>query len=318
MLYAGSGDGVYRVPADGTFDDDQVEHVLDSERVMRLERFDALDGLFAATAGGLYHSPDGDVWRDLAVPEPGVYSVGATPDGSRLYAGTRPAAIYVAEVDGELADGGLDWRELDAFQDLPSRDDWQLPRHENLAQVRDVHALGGGRLVAGVEVGGVHVSEDSGRSWAERRDGVDDDVHELHVVDSETWVAACGFGAFRTTDAGESWTRLDEGFEQGYCRSAFSFEGDLYVGAATSSSGNWNEPDEEPAFYVSRDGGAFERVAYPTPDEVVTGMTSVDGSVFAGTHRGHIMRRSADGWTVVGSVPTPGRVGGRYTPLAAF
>jgi hypothetical protein len=47
-------------------------------------------------------------------------------------------------------------------------------------------------------------------------------------------------------------------------------------------------------------------------------MTSVDGSVFAGTHRGSIMRRTPDGWTVVGEVPTTGRVGGRYTPLAGF
>jgi photosystem II stability/assembly factor-like uncharacterized protein len=209
-LYVGSGDGVYRVPADGAFDHAQVEHVLESERVMRLESFPSLNGLLAATAGGLSYSPDGDTWRDLEVPEPGVYSVGASPDGSRLYAGTRPAAIYVADVAGEMADGELDWRELDAFQDLPSRDDWQLPRHEDLAQVRDVHALEEERLVAGVEVGGVHVSDDGGRSWVERRDGMDDDVHELHVVDSETWIAACGFGAFRTDDAGESWTRLDE------------------------------------------------------------------------------------------------------------
>lgn len=59
------------------------------------------------------------------------------------------------------------------LDDLPSREEWRLPRNENLAQVRDVHVPDQHleRVVAGVEVGGVHLSDDGGETWTERRKG---------------------------------------------------------------------------------------------------------------------------------------------------
>ncbi|QLH76799.1 WD40 repeat domain-containing protein [Halosimplex rubrum] len=344
MLLAGSDDGVYRLPdLDGPADR-TAEQILDSGRVMRLRTFDAVDGgsasersepssdspdgAFAATTTGLFHSPDGETWVDLGVPTEAVYSVGALPDG-RLYAGTRPARVYVGEFEygtdaGETDDIGpaVEWRECEGFQALPSREEWRLPRHDDLAQVKDLHRdpADPDRLVAGVEVGGVHGSDDGGETWVERRgddsdgEGVDDDIHELHVVGPGEYVAATGFGLFRTTDAGESWTRLDEGVDQRYFRTAFSLDGVVYAGGALANSSTWDDPDADPVLLAVRDG-SVERVEFPAADETVTGMTAVGGDPVVATHRGSVLVRRGGEWASVGDLPVPGEPTGRYTPL---
>lgn len=118
------------------------------------------------------------------------------------------------------------------FQELPSREDWYTPRHRDEAHVRSLgaHPDAPNRVVAGVEEGGVHVSEDRGESWTERRDGVQDDVHHVLVLGPETYVASCGDGLYRTRDGGRSWTRLDDALSYRYFREATMHDGRLYCG----------------------------------------------------------------------------------------
>ncbi|WP_195893065.1 WD40/YVTN/BNR-like repeat-containing protein [Halopiger djelfimassiliensis] len=321
MYFAGSDDGVYRLPAPET---DALPRgptkVLESGRVLRLTQFDGIDGLFAATKTGLYRSVDGEQWTALDVPQEHVYVVGAIPDGNRLFAGTRPAAIYATtSINGDTA-GETDWSELEGFQELPSRDEWRLPRHDDLAQVRDVHVdpEDSNRLVAGVEVGGVHVSPDGGETWSERADGVHDDVHELHVVDAGTYFAATGDGLYRTRDRGRCWTRLDRSVTQSYFRRAFSIGDSVFASAALSNSSTWNDPDADPALFVVR-GDSLEPLEIPAPDETVTGMTDDDGALVVATHRGRLfVRRDGDDWLEAGEFPVPGQVTGRYTPVTVY
>lgn len=357
MLIVGTDDGVYRFP-DETVDDavgsatSSAEQLLESGAVMRLRTLPGIDGAFAATATGLYHSPAGDDWTDLGVPTDSVYAVGASADGDGLYAGTRPARVYTAAVPTADDDGGerggdgaafdpaaVEWRECEGFQALPSRDDWRLPRHEGLAQVRDVKGVPGvpESVVAAVEVGGVHLSTDRGDTWIERRGDVDpdalqgvdrsddwsqhpgdvhDDVHELAVVDADEWIAATGFGLFRTTDRGDAWTRLDEGVEQGYFRTIAVVDDTIYTAGALSSSGNWDDPDENPGFYAYDPDSGLAEITYPRPDEVVTGILGVDGEPYAATHRGSLLRRAGGDWPVVASFPAGPDTTGTYTPLA--
>ena len=328
MLLAGSDDGLYRIDGVTGDPDPTVEKTLDAGPVQRVRRFDGVPGVFAATRSGLFHSPAGGDWEDLGVPAEHVYAVGASPARDHLYAGTRPAAVYVADL-GDLRDRNgdaqaLDWRELDGFQDLPSRDGWRLPRHENLAQVRDlhVHPERPDRVVAGVEVGGVHVSEDGGETWTERRDegevGLHDDVHELSLAGPEEFVAATGFGLFRSTDAGRSWTRLDEGFDQRYFRSLLVHDGAIYAGSALAHTSTWVEDDAEPVLFAFREDEGLQPVEHPRPGETVTGLASVNGRLVASTHRGTLLA-SAGGtvqdWTVLARLPTADPPVS-YTPLA--
>ncbi|MEF8808801.1 WD40/YVTN/BNR-like repeat-containing protein [Natronomonas sp.] len=317
MLLAGSEDGLYRLTNVDGPDDPTVETALDTGAVMRIRSFDVFDGVFAATTTGLYHSPDGHDWTDLDVPETKVYSVGAAPDG-RLYAGTRPAHVYVAETGDRIdPEDTPEWRELDGFQELPSREEWRLPRHDDLAQVRDVHVHpdASDRVIAGVEVGGVHLSEDGGETWTERRGEAHDDVHELTVLGPEEFVAATGFGLFRTTDAGRSWTRLDEAYDQRYFRSVAAVDGAVYAGAAMAHTSTWDEDDADPELFVFRDGGALEPVAHPRDDATVTGITAGDDGVLIGTHRGAVLRGRDGDWSVVATLPVSENFAGSYTPL---
>lgn len=334
MLYAGSDDGVYRVeglPGGPT----ETTRVLESDRVFRVRRLEGLPGVFAATASTLYHSPDGETWTDLRVPtDHEIDAVGATPDGQRVFAGTFPAHVYAldgfegsggaraaADGDPEAAPGGPDaddWTQLEGFLELPARADWGLPRHDHQAHVRSIrtHPDAPDRVAVGVEVGGVHASTDRGETWTERREGTHDDVHHLEVGGPETFVAATGYGLFRSDDAGRSWTRLDGAFDQEYVRESLLYDGDLYAGAAHGPSPTWPDEDD-PVVLVSRDGGPVAAVESPVPEEVVIGWTVVAGEVVGATYAGTLLREVEPGtFEVVGEVPTPGEVRGRYLQLA--
>lgn len=300
MLLIGTNDGVYRAPTDEL---DDATRVLESEHVLRIHEFD--EAAYAATRSGLFRSTDaGETWTDLGVPRREVYSVLLNPTGDRLYAGTHPAHLYVSTDDGDT------WRELDGLQELPSREQWRLPRHRNEAHVRSLgaHPDAPQRVVAGIEVGGVHVSDDDGETWTERRDEVHDDVHHVLVRGSEEYIASCGGGLYRTRNVGQSWTRLDDRLEHTYFREAFAAGDRLYAAAARSAPPSWGgERGADAALFESTDDGdTFESVSYPgKPHEFVLAWTALDGGdVIAGTRGGSILRRTDTGWTRVGSVPS--------------
>jgi len=317
MLYAGSDDGVYRI------DPASTRKVLDAGRVYRVRQFEGVNGVFAAGESGLYHTADGEQWSELAVPGTAVYSVTADPSGSTLYAGTRPARIYSADFDDGLPGRSVDWEELDGFRALREQSDWGLPRHDGKAQVRSlqIHPQEPDRIVAGLEVGGVFLSDDGGTTWADRHpEDVDSehpkDVHELAIGDSETFVIATGDGLLWTDDAGHTWRRLDSGHSQRYFRGVLAHDGVVYAGGAHGPSPTWNENTDH-AIFESREGETVETVPSPVPDELVVGGCIENGDVILTTHRGTILRRTDDGYEKFESVPTPGQLRGRYLHVTA-
>lgn len=298
-LLLGTGDGIYRV-SNVPFDD--ATQTLAAGRVMRVRQFAESEGAFACTKTGLYRSTDsGTAWSELRVPREEVYSVAVSPDGERLYAGTHPAHLYVSEDEGDS------WQELEGFQELPSRKEWYTPRHRNEAHVRSLesHPDAPSRVIAGVEVGGVHVSDDRGESWTERRNGVHDDVHHVLVRDPEEYIASCGGGLYRSTNAGQSWTRLDEKLDHSYFREAISHDGQLYAAAARGPPPSWRgESGADGGLFISdTDGDSFRSVSYPgEPQEVVLAWTIADGRVIAGTNDGRVLGRDGDSWETIGQV----------------
>src|SRR5699024_6050914 len=162
-------------------------------------------------------------------------SVFLNTQNNKLYAGTHPAHLYVSE------DHCKSWRELTGLQDLPSRDSWRLPRHRNEAHIRsiNVHPDAPERIIVGIEVGGVHVSEDGGRTWMERRDGLHDDIHHISMTGATEYIASTGGGLYHTRDAGRSWTRLDKNIDHSYFREAFVSGEKLYAAAARSAPSSW-------------------------------------------------------------------------------
>ncbi|MEF8806425.1 WD40/YVTN/BNR-like repeat-containing protein [Natronomonas sp.] len=294
-LLLGARTGVFRGRPEAV---EAPVRVLDCDRVLRVRAFGPR--VYAATRSGLYRSLDGGrSWNHIETPRPEVYSVLEAPVGERLYVGTHPAHVYVSE------DAGESWAECETFQELPSREEWYTPRHRNESHVRALRSAGGERIVAGVEVGGVHLSEDGGETWTERRQGVHDDVHHVLVQDAEEWVASTGTGLYRTRDSGRSWTRLDGDLDRRYFREAFSYDGRLYAAATAGPPPTWDGPKgTDAALYESCDGGdTLEPVEYAgAPGEFVLSWAAADGNVYAGTTGGLLLRREPDGWLGAGSI----------------
>lgn len=181
--------------------------------------------VLAGSAEGIWRSTDkGKTWKaaneGLAIPY--VRWIAASPKQLALIlAGTEPAGIFVSN------DAGDSWNINPAVLKLRDANGWFLPYSPRSGCVRGfAFAESGpnkGRIYAAVEVGGVLVSDDNGRSWqlAAGSDGkpemnrelgtmIHPDVHSITVPPSSSDIvtAATGGGLFRSIDAGRSWKNI--------------------------------------------------------------------------------------------------------------
>jgi photosystem II stability/assembly factor-like uncharacterized protein len=296
-LCIGTNDGVYRAP--GTTAD--RERVLDAGIALQVQRLDG--DTYAATGDGLYRSSDGHDWTDCGVPTDAVTSVATSSDGGDIYAGTRPAHVYVS------ADGGESWTRSESFASFPGREAWvNLGGVGPQVRALAVHPSAPARLVAGVEAAGVYVSPDRGETWERRSDGLNVDVHDLTTLGRDDWVAACGRGCYRTTDAGRTWTALDtspDQFWHTYHRESNVHDGVLYVGTQDRAAARYDD-DAGGLLLASRDGGRnWTAEPYPDDDNSYPLAWAVDdGTLLTGTDEGSVLAREADGWQAVATVPS--------------
>ncbi len=307
-LLVGTLDGVHRASLD---DAEVARPVLDCGDAVAVGTLPGLEGIFAATRTGLYRTTDeGDTWENLGVPRSEVFSVAASPDGRRLYAGTHPAHLYASDDEGDT------WTDLEGLQELASRDTWHTPRHRDAAHVRTLatHTQAPDRVVAGIEVGGVHVSDDGGRSWHQRREGLgherDDDlqydVHHVLMTDADTLYVSCGYGFYRSRDAGASWTRLDPPTEHRYFHASHEHDGRLFVAAETFPPGPYGgEQVAGGMLFASSDAGdTLDPVAYPgSPEEVATALASAGDRLIVGTSEGRVLALEGNTWEQVSQTP---------------
>jgi hypothetical protein len=171
--------------------------------------------LLVGTHDGAHLSTDdGASWQRVDLPENDVYSVAIGAADGTLFAGTEPSRLF-RRADGER------WDELDALQEIPSRDRWSYPPRPWTSHVRwiapDPHRAE--RLLVGIELGGLMYSDDGGESFTDHRPGAERDVHSLawHPrVEGRSYEAAGG-GATWSRDGGLSWQAAEGGRLHRYC-----------------------------------------------------------------------------------------------------
>src|SRR3954451_22957123 len=165
-------------------------------------------------AGALISSDGGRRWERLELPERDVFSVAIGRADGTLYAGTEPSRLFVNRDGGE-------WTELEALQDIPSRERWSFPPRPWTHHVRwiapDPHRAE--RLLVGIELGGDMFTEDGGATLADPRPGAKRDAHSLvwHPRLEGHAYESAGDGAAWSRDGGRSWEPADAGRDLGYC-----------------------------------------------------------------------------------------------------
>ncbi len=216
--------------------------------------------LWAATDGGLFTSIDGGAtFAMVAGGLPAVRVLSLVLRGSRLYAGTAAAGVFVSE------NGGVDWAPANTGLGT------HVIRSIAVSPLDDVDAF------AGTDAGVSH-TVDAGAHWTPRNSGIVRTWVTTLTADPRVtgaFDAGTTSGLFRTTDRGATWTRLDA-FPEGYPTATTIDPTDsLVLYAATSK----RLPDDhsESRIFRSIDGGAtWQETGFPATTTAIVDSLIVD------------------------------------------
>ncbi len=216
--------------------------------------------LFAGTFNdGLFRSMDsGQTWTNVTgsiphqrVPSVAISSSHVVNGVNAVYAGTEPSSLYIS------LDNGATWDDMPALRQLPSAPTWSFPPRPWTSHVRWI-ALSHqdpDLIFAGIELGGVMRSTDGGKTWEDRKPGSYHDSHciRTHPADPDRVYEAAGGGVAISSDAGETWTPVDEGMDRHYvwALAVDPVDPDRWYVSATHS-----------ARYAHRDDDSSEAVIY--------------------------------------------------------
>ncbi|MCE7882731.1 MAG: hypothetical protein DYH08_02515 [Actinobacteria bacterium ATB1] len=209
-------------------------------RGKRVTSVDFADGWVAAAVQGSgvqRRRWGGDLWESLGLRESNVWVVTAAADGS-VYAGLEPAALW------RLGRGPA--TEFDLSK-VPGNDFWHSPW--GAADLNSID-VAGSRIVVGVEVGGVAISEDGGASWDSHNDGLYEDVHHV-ISDGVRLYATTGMGFHRSPGAGSAWVWENEGVDRGYTQGLALCSGRLVMSSSSGPPPMWESGGPEAAIFVS-------------------------------------------------------------------
>jgi photosystem II stability/assembly factor-like uncharacterized protein len=252
---------------------------------------------------GLFVTSDGGTaWRraEPNVPRLMLSSLLALPD--TVLAGTTPAALYCARSGGK-------WEELeDVRQGSTGAVFPPSPGLGSRTRYLAADPVAPSRLYAGIEVGGLLMSDDGGRSWGPANQGLTDpDVHQLlpSAQTPELVLAACGEGVFRSQDRAAHWDEITPTGSRTYATAvAESSDGTVYLGIARGRPNTWLRPERADAAILCsrRAGTGWELIVEGLRGAVMDICVGPEGDgVLAGTSDGDLLAMGSSGCKVLAS-----------------
>lgn len=347
-LLAGTSKGLFRISAGGP------TQVGTSQSVSGLAAHGDTIVVALGADGILVSADGGTTWSSVQNLPLDPVSVEFDPhDPLRIYAGTKPAGILVS------TDAGRTWSVLKDFRELPGTELWEIPELDPNKPVTSVASGEGaaawvvradphkpGRVIVGVEVGGLVVTEDAGRTWRIVQVGDSPDPHDIviHPADPDVVVVSTGYsrftdkpgvfaysptgGVYRSQDRGESFVNVWENPEDPqYTRlmSCDTTEPFAITVCARSSYVQPNNPNGERRADLrqSRDKGLSwtslgdgEYSRYAEEFSSVVADPDNPGSVYVGTEKGRLFHVRGPGqWQEVGRLD--GRINGLVVGVPA-
>jgi len=261
--------------------------------------------VWAGTQGaGVQRSNDaGATWHPAGLDGAIVKSILVCPDG-RIYAGVKPAAVWLTR------DDGMTWTELLGFRKV-RRPFWFSPAEPPFSPYVQGLAVEGQTVLAGIEAGAVVRSLDGGATWHGHRSGSLRDCHSLATAHGRFYEGGgTGGGAAMSKDGGAEWTRpLGHDRHYGWACAADVADPDLwYFSAAPDVRAHSDHADA--AIYRCRGVGACERLGGGLPSPLnampyalLTGPQP--GAITAGLSNGEVWRSAdaGDHWQRVVTLP---------------
>lgn len=247
---------------------------------------------------GMFVSNDGG--KDWTRAEPNVPCLEMSALlalSGKLLVGTRPAALYV-NADGK------GWQEIKGVRQgafggtFPPNPDL-APRTRVLTQ----ETKSAGRLYAGIEVGGILVSDDDGQNWTKCNDGLTDpDIHQILPAKKRPGlvVTACGEGVSRSTDRGSHWEKVTPAGNRTYGNAlAEDDNGNIYLGITQDRPRTWTRAGRaNTAIFKTQDGANWELLTEKMSGGVMDICTAADGNgVLIATADGEVVQVDSSGNT---------------------
>jgi photosystem II stability/assembly factor-like uncharacterized protein len=261
----------------------------------------------ATEHSGLFVTGNGGAdWKRLNPNVPRLTTVSLLALPGTILAGTVPAAVYSAS-------NGGGWQELEGVR-LGATNSCFPPSPELGSRARFLAADNETprRLYAGIEVGGMLVSDDGGRHWTPANTGLDDpDVHQI-LPSAKTKglvVVACGEGVYRSEDRGEHWEKVTPPGPRTFGSSVTEdSSGTIYLGIALGRPNTWlGRERANAALFVSKNNATRWDVAIEGVRGGIMAMCPGIGGqgVFASTSEGDVISLdSSEPRTIISGLPS--------------
>jgi hypothetical protein len=273
---------------------------------LQVDPEDARHIYIATEHSGLFVSGNGGVdWKRMKPNVPRLTTTSLLALPGMILAGTVPAALYSAS-------NGSGWQELEGVR-LGATGGSFPPSPELGARTRFLAADNEAprRLYAAIEVGGMLVSDDAGRQWIPATKGLDDpDVHQI-LPSAKTKglvVAACGEGAYRSTDRGEHWENITPPGNRTFGSAvAEDGSGTIYLAMALGRPNTWLRKERaDAALFVSKNGAHWDMAIEGLQGGIMAMCPGIGSQgVFASTSEGEVLHIDSSGpRTIISGLPS--------------